>query len=69
MDQKVVVDIHNRILLINKRNESMSFAVIRMDLKGIMLSDKNQKTNTLWHHLYLNTEKQQKGSEKANPQN
>ena len=38
-----------------KKNEILSFAAMRMDLKSIILSEISQrKTNTVCYHLYMN---------------
>ena len=39
----------------------MPFAATWMDLEGIMLSEISQKkTNTVWHHLYVESKKYNK---------
>ena len=41
-----------------KKNETLPFAAMWMDLEGIMLSEISQrKTNTVWYHLYVESKK------------
>ena len=53
MDNEDVVYIYNR-LLFSMRKEILPFAATWMGLEGTMLSEhKSDKTNTAWHHLYV----------------
>ena len=45
---------HTGILLSHKKNKTMSFAAIWMDLETTILSEVRKiKTNTIWYHLYV----------------
>ena len=47
-----------------EKNEILPFATTQMDLEGIMLSEISQgKTNTVLHHLYVESKKIQQTSE------
>ena len=46
-----------------KNNEVLLFAIMWMELEGIMLSEiSQQKTIVLWSHLYVDVKKQDRGS-------
>ena len=44
------------------KSEILCFAIIWMDLEGIIRSERSwtKKTNTVWSHLYVESEKQTK---------
>ena len=48
------------------KNEILCFAIILLDLEGIIGSKISwtKKTNTVWSHLYMESEKQNKQNEK-----
>ena len=54
---KDVVYIYNGILLGNRKNEIMPFAVTWMELEGIMLSEISQRrTDIIGFHSYVDLE-------------
>ena len=43
-----------------KKNEILLFAATWMDLEGIMISECQRETNTVWYHLYVESKKYNK---------
>ena len=61
MNKGDVVHMHSGILFSHKENENFPFALMWMDLDGIMPSKVRwRNTNTLWYHLYVESNKSNK---------
>ena len=61
MDKKDMIYVYNGMISSIKKNEILPFETIWMDLKCIMLSEISQrKTNIIWFHLYVESEKKTK---------
>ena len=58
MYKEVVVDVHNRILLIHKRNAFESVLVRWMNLEPVIQSEvKKRKSNFVYYHIYTESRK------------
>ena len=67
--EEQVKKLWNIIHSLKKQNktEILPFVTTRMELEGIMLSEKSQrKTNNVWSHLYMESKKQNKTKTNSN---
>ena len=60
VDKTTMGHLHNGILLCHKKEENLTLSTVWMDLENVMLSEitSQRKTNTIWFHLYVESNEQ-----------